>query len=98
MQWPTPDCSKAGATVQTSPAGPAMSAAIPVRTSSPGALMPSSLVIRIRMVPRFAFVLITARTGGRKAMLVIAVSHVSDLPRRYADKTRASLYAIWGIW
>ncbi len=25
MQWPTPDCSKAGATTQTSPSSPAIS-------------------------------------------------------------------------
>jgi len=49
MQWPTPDCSKAGATIHTSPHAPAISCAMCVSASSPGALIPSSLVRRIRI-------------------------------------------------
>ena len=43
-----------GATTQTSPSGPASAAAISSSTASPGALIPSSLVMRMRIEPPLA--------------------------------------------
>src|SRR5262245_18356545 len=50
-EWPAPVCSSAGATTQTSSD---RFAAIDSSTAKPGAWMPSSLVRRMRIAPRYA--------------------------------------------
>ncbi|OZA13115.1 MAG: hypothetical protein B7Y02_06490 [Rhodobacterales bacterium 17-64-5] len=96
MQWPTPDCSKAGATTQTSPPGPASDWAMQFLSDILGAPVDRPKV--------------TETTALGAAYLAAMQAGVAGGPEEFAkswaldcrflpemdEATRAAKYARWG--